>query len=89
MLDPDTPALHSWQTQRGSGLPHDPIASILGPRPIGWISTCDAKGHAHGVDRRVAPVGRRLVITGESQDLRHRVHRHQRTRDHAGHVAEL
>lgn len=47
MLDLDTPALHSWQPRRGSGLPHDPIASILGPRPIGWISTCDAKGHAN------------------------------------------
>lgn len=47
MLDLETPALHSWQPRDGSGLPHDPLASILGPRPIGWIATCDAQGHAN------------------------------------------
>ena len=26
------------------GLPHDPFKAIVGPRPIGWISTLDAQG---------------------------------------------
>ena len=37
-------SLHSYVLRDGHGLPHDPIAAILGPRPIGWISTCDAEG---------------------------------------------
>lgn len=36
--------LHSYQIRDGHGLPHDPIPAILGPRPIGWISTRDAEG---------------------------------------------
>jgi flavin reductase (DIM6/NTAB) family NADH-FMN oxidoreductase RutF len=31
---------HSYEVIEGHGLPHDPIPAILGPRPIGWISTC-------------------------------------------------
>jgi flavin reductase (DIM6/NTAB) family NADH-FMN oxidoreductase RutF len=27
------------------GLPHDPFKSCVVPRPIGWISTVDARGH--------------------------------------------
>lgn len=38
------PQIHSYQPREGHGLPHDPIASIVGPRPIGWISTRDAEG---------------------------------------------
>ena len=34
----------------GHGLPHDPMASIIAPRPIGWISTHDGEGH-----RNLAP----------------------------------
>ena len=26
------------------GLPHDPFKAIVAPRPIGWISSCDAEG---------------------------------------------
>ncbi|KJK01500.1 Asp/Glu/hydantoin racemase [Burkholderiaceae bacterium 26] len=37
-------SLHSYALRDGHGLPHDPIPSILGPRPIGWISTRDAEG---------------------------------------------
>jgi flavin reductase (DIM6/NTAB) family NADH-FMN oxidoreductase RutF len=29
------------------GLPHDPFKAIVSPRPIGWISTLDAQGHAN------------------------------------------
>src|SRR5690606_30065527 len=28
----------------GHGLPHDPFNAIVGPRPIGWISSHDAEG---------------------------------------------
>ncbi|MCP5086527.1 MAG: flavin reductase family protein [Rhodobacteraceae bacterium] len=29
------------------GLPHNPFKAIVSPRPIGWISTCDAEGRAN------------------------------------------
>ncbi|HEQ1859907.1 TPA: flavin reductase family protein [Providencia alcalifaciens] len=38
---------YSYQPQQGHGLPHDPIPSLIGPRPIGWISTCDKQGRAN------------------------------------------
>jgi flavin reductase (DIM6/NTAB) family NADH-FMN oxidoreductase RutF len=31
--------LHSYRPADGHGLPHDPFNAIVGPRPIGWIST--------------------------------------------------
>lgn len=37
-------ASHSYQPGLGHGLPHDPFNSIVGPRPIGWISTRSAAG---------------------------------------------
>jgi flavin reductase (DIM6/NTAB) family NADH-FMN oxidoreductase RutF len=39
--------LHSYDPRDGSGLKHDPIAAILGPRPIGWISTLSVQGVAN------------------------------------------
>ena len=30
---------HSYLPREGHGLPHDPFNAIIGPRPIGWIST--------------------------------------------------
>ncbi|BCM02518.1 Asp/Glu/hydantoin racemase [Ralstonia solanacearum] len=39
-----TDDVFSYPIQAGHGLPHDPIPAILGPRPIGWISTRDAEG---------------------------------------------
>mgnify|MGYP003586927917 FL=1 len=30
---------HSYLPREGHGLPHDPFNAIVGPRPIGWIST--------------------------------------------------
>ena len=36
--------LHSYQPRQGHGLPHDPFNAIVGPRPIGWISTRGAAG---------------------------------------------
>jgi len=35
---------HSYQPRQGHGLPHDPFNAIVGPRPIGWISTQSAAG---------------------------------------------
>ncbi|MTC59764.1 flavin reductase family protein [Providencia rustigianii] len=38
---------YSYQPKQGHGLPHDPIPSLIGPRPIGWISTCDKQGRTN------------------------------------------
>jgi flavin reductase (DIM6/NTAB) family NADH-FMN oxidoreductase RutF len=31
--------MHFYEPKNGHGLPHDPFNAIVGPRPIGWIST--------------------------------------------------
>ncbi|KMO75259.1 flavin reductase family protein [Mycolicibacterium chlorophenolicum] len=38
------PDAHFYRTADGTGLPHDPFNAIIGPRPIGWISTLSADG---------------------------------------------
>lgn len=38
---------HSYDPAQGHGLRHDPLAAILGPRPIGWISTLGESGVAN------------------------------------------
>ncbi len=38
------PDAHFYRTADGTGLPHDPFNAIIGPRPIGWISTLSAEG---------------------------------------------
>ena len=35
---------YSYQPRAGHGLPHDPLNAIIGPRPIGWISSVSASG---------------------------------------------
>ena len=35
---------HSYEPSKGHGLRHDPFNAIVGPRPIGWISTLGADG---------------------------------------------
>jgi flavin reductase (DIM6/NTAB) family NADH-FMN oxidoreductase RutF len=30
---------HYYEPSQGHGLPHDPFNAIVGPRPIGWVST--------------------------------------------------
>lgn len=35
---------YSYQPRLGHGLPHDPLNAIIGPRPIGWISSHSAAG---------------------------------------------
>ena len=41
---PHTPNIHFYEPKNGHGLPHDPFNAIVGPRPIGWISTRSAAG---------------------------------------------
>jgi flavin reductase (DIM6/NTAB) family NADH-FMN oxidoreductase RutF len=35
---------HYYEPSSGHGLKHDPFNAIVGPRPIGWISSRDAEG---------------------------------------------
>ncbi|WP_413560404.1 flavin reductase family protein [Bdellovibrio sp. HCB209] len=35
---------HSFDLKNGYGLPHDPLNSLVGPRPIGWISSQGSDG---------------------------------------------
>ncbi len=39
---PDT--IHFYEPRDGHRLPHDPFNAIIGPRPIGWISTRSESG---------------------------------------------
>ncbi|ABE41290.1 conserved hypothetical protein [Rhodopseudomonas palustris BisB5] len=39
--------LHSYEPVNGHGLKHDPFNAIIAPRPIGWISSSDAKGNVN------------------------------------------
>ncbi|MBC8058928.1 MAG: flavin reductase family protein, partial [Rhizobiales bacterium] len=39
-----TTATHFYEPRLGHGLPHDPFNAIVGPRPIGWISSMNAQG---------------------------------------------
>ena len=36
--------IHFYEPRSGHGLPHDPFNAIVGPRPIGWISSRSAAG---------------------------------------------
>ncbi|WP_296180069.1 flavin reductase family protein [Pseudomonas sp. UBA1879] len=36
--------IHFYEPANGHGLRHDPFNAIVGPRPIGWISSQDAEG---------------------------------------------
>jgi flavin reductase (DIM6/NTAB) family NADH-FMN oxidoreductase RutF len=37
-------SFHHYEPRSGHGLAHDPFNAIVGPRPIGWISTRSAAG---------------------------------------------
>ena len=37
-------SVHFYEPRKGHGLPHDPFNAIVGPRPIGWISSMNAQG---------------------------------------------
>lgn len=36
--------MYYYEPAKGHGLPHDPFNAIVGPRPIGWISSQDREG---------------------------------------------
>lgn len=38
---------HFYEPSKGHGLAHDPFKAIVGPRPIGWISSRDASGRVN------------------------------------------
>ncbi|QUG76538.1 flavin reductase family protein [Erwinia sp. E602] len=50
LKEPALTTRYSYQPARGHGLPHDPLNAIIGPRPIGWISSQNAAGQ-----RNLAP----------------------------------
>ena len=37
-------SIHFYEPRNGHGLPHDPFNAIVGPRPIGWISSLSKAG---------------------------------------------
>ncbi|HEK1007704.1 TPA: flavin reductase family protein [Pseudomonas putida] len=37
--------MYYYEPAKGHGLPHDPFNAIVGPRPIGWISSQSSEGH--------------------------------------------
>jgi len=37
-------SIHFYEPCHGHGLPHDPFNAIVGPRPIGWISSLSQSG---------------------------------------------
>jgi len=39
-----TDDFHFYEPAQGHGLPHDPFNAMVGPRPIGWISSQSAAG---------------------------------------------
>lgn len=38
---------HFYDPAEGHGLAHDPFKAIVAPRPVGWISTVDARGRVN------------------------------------------
>lgn len=43
--NPMTDDIHYYEPAKGHGLPHDPFNAMVGPRPIGWISSQDSTGN--------------------------------------------
>lgn len=39
--------IHYYEPSKGHGLRHDPFNAIVGPRPIGWIASRDARGNVN------------------------------------------
>lgn len=39
--------VHYYEPSQGHGLPHDPFNAIVGPRPIGWVSSRGAAGQVN------------------------------------------
>jgi flavin reductase (DIM6/NTAB) family NADH-FMN oxidoreductase RutF len=48
IVDASSPRdLHYYEPRKGHGLRHDPFNAIIAPRPIGWISSRDARGNVN------------------------------------------
>src|SRR5690242_4148159 len=43
-LGVDNENIHYYEPSKGHGLRHNPFNAIIAPRPIGWISSRNAKG---------------------------------------------
>ncbi|QNN56809.1 flavin reductase family protein [Diaphorobacter ruginosibacter] len=43
-MNTESERFHTYLPREGHGLPHDPFNAIIGPRPIGWMSTRSASG---------------------------------------------
>ena len=43
-MSTDPADFHTYEPAKGHGLPHDPFNAMVGPRPIGWISSRSAAG---------------------------------------------
>ena len=43
-MSDDADGIHYYEPAQGHRLPHDPFNAIVGPRPIGWISSMNAQG---------------------------------------------
>jgi hypothetical protein len=41
---------HHYRVADGAGLPHDPLNAIVGPRPIGWISSVGRKDSVANIE---------------------------------------
>ena len=47
-MDTSSPKeLYYYEPKSGHGLRHDPFNAIIAPRPIGWISSRDARGNVN------------------------------------------
>jgi flavin reductase (DIM6/NTAB) family NADH-FMN oxidoreductase RutF len=44
IVSPMNDNIHFYEPRTGHGLPHDPFNAIVGPRPIGWISSRSRAG---------------------------------------------
>lgn len=47
MPSSDHDDVHYYDPATGHGLAHDPFKAIVGPRPIGWVSSCDRDGRVN------------------------------------------
>jgi flavin reductase (DIM6/NTAB) family NADH-FMN oxidoreductase RutF len=78
-----------FEPAAGHGLPHDPFNAIIGPRPIGWISSLGAEGR-----RNLAPYSffnafnyRPPIIGFSSTGWKHTVANIQATREFVWNLA--
>jgi flavin reductase (DIM6/NTAB) family NADH-FMN oxidoreductase RutF len=69
--------------KRNHGLPHDPFLAIVAPRPIGWISSMNAKG-----DINLAPYSFFNAVSGRPPVVMFSSENGERTKDSVAFVTE-